>query len=119
MPGRTARFGRGVPADVGERIVGRFAACPSEHLTQPPGTAEETVPADTTGTAGTVDASGTAEAVTTGAAQTVRRAGAPPDEPLDLRRTAGLPVAKRAAAVLAGAAVVGLPVARIRRRRRT
>ncbi|MFE7815387.1 SRPBCC family protein [Streptomyces sp. NBRC 110035] len=122
VTGRPAQFGRGVLADVGEQIIGRFAACLSEQLTQPAGAAEEAAAADTTGTAGTAGtagASGAAEAVTTGAAQPLRHTGAPQDEPLDLLRAAGLPVAERAAAVLAGAAVVGLLVARICRRRRT
>ncbi|MFF0105844.1 SRPBCC family protein [Streptomyces hirsutus] len=108
VTGRPAQFGRGVLAEVGERIIGRFAACLSEQLTQPPGTAGGTGAADTS-----------EAAVATGAPQTVRRAEAPPEEPLDLLRTAGLPVAKRAAAALAGAVVLGLLVARIRRRRRT
>ncbi|MFD5657531.1 SRPBCC family protein [Streptomyces hirsutus] len=108
VTGRPAQFGRGVLAEVGERIIGRFAACLSEQLTQPPGTAGET------GAAATSEA-----AVVTGAPQAVRRAEAPPEEPLDLLRTAGLPVAKRAAAALAGAVVLGLLVARIRRRCRT
>ncbi|MFF3929011.1 SRPBCC family protein [Streptomyces hirsutus] len=108
VTGRPAQFGRGVLAEVGERIIGRFAACLSEQLTQPPGTAGET------------EAAATSEAaVATGAPQAVRRAEAPPEEPLDLLRTAGLPVAKRAAAVLAGAVVLGLLVARLRRRCRT
>ncbi|GAB2452804.1 hypothetical protein [Streptomyces incanus] len=110
VTGRPAQFGRGVPTEVGERIIGRFAACLSEQLTQPAGAA------DTTGTADAADTSGAA--VATGAAQAVRRAETPPDEPPGLLRTAGPPVAKRAAAVLAGAVVPGLPVARIRRRRR-
>ncbi|MER6150636.1 SRPBCC family protein [Streptomyces hirsutus] len=108
VTGRPAQFGRGVLAEVGERIIGRFAACLSEQLTQPPGTAGET------------EAAATSEAtVATGAPQAVRRAEAPPEEPLDLLRTAGLPVAKRAAAALAGAVVLGLLVARLRRRCRT
>ncbi|GAB2782930.1 hypothetical protein GCM10027073_14540 [Streptomyces chlorus] len=105
VTGRPAQFGRGVLAEVGERIIGRFAACLSEQLTQPAGAADA------------ADMSGAA--VATGAPQAARRAEAPPDEPLDLLRTAGLPVAKRAAAALAGAVVLGLLVARICRRRRT
>lgn len=108
VTGRPAQFGRGVLAEVGERVIGRFADCLSEQLTQSPGTVGETGAADTA-----------EAAAATGAPQAVRRAEAPPDEPLDLLRTAGLPVAKRAAAALAGAVVLGLLVARIRRRRRT
>lgn len=114
VTGRPAQFGRGVLAEVGERIIGRFAACLSEQLTQPPGAADTSGTVDTSGAADTSEA-----AVATGAPQAVRPAEAPPDEPLDLLRTAGLPVAKRAAAVLAGAVVLGLVVARICRRHRT
>jgi carbon monoxide dehydrogenase subunit G len=84
VTGRPAQFGRGVLAEVGDRLVGQFATCLSEKLTAstPPVTGEQ------------------------------------PDEPLDLFRTAGAPVAKRAGAV--GAVVVGVlvVVARVRRRRR-
>ncbi|WP_406723754.1 SRPBCC family protein [Streptomyces sp. GD-15H] len=105
VTGRPAQFGRGVLAEVGERIIGQFAACLSERLTEP---AEA---ADTTGTAGVADAAG--------AAQAGRRAEYPPDEPLDLLRTAGVPVAKRVAAALAGVVAVVVLISRIRRRRRT
>ncbi|MGW3679241.1 SRPBCC family protein [Streptomyces prasinus] len=122
VTGRPAQFGRGVLAEVGERLIGRFAACLSEQLTRPPEAAGETGAAggtSATGTAGETVAAGTpGAAVAAGAPQAVRSSGAPPDEPLDLLRTAGLPVAKRAAAVLAGAVVLGLLAARIRARRR-
>ncbi|MFC5955220.1 SRPBCC family protein [Streptomyces pratens] len=108
VTGRPAQFGRGVLAEVGERLIGRFAACLSEQLTQPPGTADETGAAGETGAA-----------VVAGAPQAVRQVEAPPDEPLDLLRTAGLPIAKRAAAALAGAVALGLLVAQIRRRHRS
>ncbi|MEF9908296.1 SRPBCC family protein [Streptomyces sp. P9-A2] len=120
VTGRPAQFGRGVLAEVGERLIGRFAACLSEQLTQPPGTADETGAADKTSAAGETGVAGeTGATVVAGAPQAVRRAEAPPDEPLDLLRTAGLPVAKRAAAVLAGAVALSLLVARIRRRHRS
>ncbi|GHH00422.1 SRPBCC family protein [Streptomyces lanatus] len=84
VTGRPAQFGRGVLAEVGDRLVGQFATCLSEKLT----------------------------------ASTPPVAGEQPDEPLDLFRTSGAPVAKRAAAM--GAVVVGVlvAVARVRRRRR-
>ncbi|MGW9493474.1 SRPBCC family protein [Streptomyces prasinus] len=122
VTGRPAQFGRGVLAEVGERLIGRFAACLSEQLTRPPEAAGDTGAAggiSATGAAGETVAAGTSGAAApAGAPQAVRRSGAPPDEPLDLLRTAGLPVAKRAAAVLAGAVVLGLLAARIRARRR-
>ncbi|GAA4080858.1 SRPBCC family protein [Streptomyces shaanxiensis] len=85
VTGRPAQFGRGVMAEVGDRLVGQFATCLSERLAEPAGRAAA--------------------------------ADEQPGEPLDLLRTAGVPVAKRAAAVVA--VVVGvLVVARVRKWRR-
>lgn len=83
VTGRPAQFGRGVLAEVGDRLVGRFAECLSERLAEP--------------------------------AVAVRE---PDERPIDLLRTAGVPVAKRAAVAAALAVVVVLAVTRIRRRRR-
>ncbi|MGW7205768.1 SRPBCC family protein [Streptomyces sp. NPDC054837] len=82
VTGRPAQFGRGVMAEVGDRIIGRFAQNLAEQLGDEP---QETPPPVV-------------------------------DEPLDLFRTAGVPVAKRAAA--AAAVVVALVVALRRWRRR-
>ncbi len=81
VTGRPAQFGRGVMAEVGDRIIGRFAQNLAEQLGDKP---QETPP--------------------------------PVDEPLDLVRTAGVPVAKRAA--VAAAVVVALVVALRQWRRR-
>ncbi|RPE46330.1 carbon monoxide dehydrogenase subunit G [Streptomyces sp. Ag109_O5-1] len=86
VTGRPAQFGRGVLAEVGDRLVGQFAACLAERLTERPQdepVLDEEEP-----------------------------------EPLDLLRTAGLPVAKRAATLLAVALLAWL-IARRQRRRRT
>ncbi|MGW2517005.1 SRPBCC family protein [Streptomyces sp. NPDC001617] len=88
VTGRPAQFGRGVMAEVGDRLVGQFAECLSQRLGEP-----EQAPAE-------------AEEEPTEA------------EPLDLLRTAGVPVAKRAAVGVAAVVVVALVVARVRRRRR-
>lgn len=32
VTGRPAQFGRGVPAEVGDRLTGQFARCPAERL---------------------------------------------------------------------------------------
>lgn len=85
VTGRPAQFGRGVMAEVGDRLVGQFAACLSERLAEPTGSAAVTEEQ--------------------------------PEEPLDLLRTAGVPVAKRAGAVVAVVVAV-LVVARVRRWRR-
>ncbi|MFF7071808.1 SRPBCC family protein [Streptomyces pseudovenezuelae] len=92
VTGRPAQFGRGVLAEVGDRLVGRFSACLAERL----GEREEAPEA----------------------ARTAEGAEEADDEPLDLLRALGVPVAKRAAAALAAAAVVVVVVTRIRRRRR-
>ncbi|MEU6372340.1 SRPBCC family protein [Streptomyces sp. NPDC046909] len=90
VTGRPAQFGRGVMAEVGDRIIGQFARNLAEQLGEKPreealeGTREETPPVE---------------------------------EPLDLFRAAGVPVAKRAA--VAGVLVVALVLAvrRLVRRR--
>ncbi|KUO18255.1 SRPBCC family protein [Streptomyces dysideae] len=84
VTGRPAQFGRGVLAEVGDRLVGQFAECLSERLAE--------------------------------------RAEAEPhqmDEPLDLLRTAGVPVGKRAAVVGAAVVVVLVVATRVRRWRRS
>jgi len=86
VTGRPAQFGRGVLAEVGDRLVTQFASCLAERLAErPPG---ESVPVEEE------------------------------PEPLDLLRAAGLPVAKRAAGLLA-VALLAWVMARLQRRRRT
>ncbi|MFI9802801.1 SRPBCC family protein [Streptomyces sp. NPDC052301] len=97
VTGRPAQFGRGVLAEVGDRLVGQFADCLAERLTErAPAAGEEPERADAT---------------------------EPPareePEPLDLLRTAGLPVAKRAAAVAAVVAVLAGVAVCLRRKRRS
>ncbi|TXS43134.1 carbon monoxide dehydrogenase [Streptomyces sp. uw30] len=83
VTGRPAQFGRGVMAEVGDRLVGQFAACLSERPAEP-----------------AVGAAAVGEDE--------------PQEPLDLLRSAAVPVVKRAGALVA--VVLGvLVVARLRR----
>jgi uncharacterized protein len=84
VTGRPAQFGRGVMAEVGDRLVGQFAQCLSERLAEP------------------------AQAVAEQSADT---------EPLDLFRTAGVPVAKRAAVCVGAVVLVAVVVLGLRRRR--
>ncbi|MGW7522218.1 SRPBCC family protein [Streptomyces sp. NPDC054783] len=87
VTGRPAQFGRGVLAEVGDRLVGQFASCLADRLSEPtPATEEPPQPWDE-------------------------------PEPLDLLRTAGLPVAERAAMV-AAVAVLAWAAARLLRRGR-
>ncbi|MCX4854736.1 SRPBCC family protein [Streptomyces canus] len=96
VTGRPAQFGRGVMAEVGDRLVGQFARCLAERLGEP-----ERVP----GRLGEPET----------APEPVRPAQEPDDEPLDLLRAIGVPVAKRAGAALVAAAVVVVATIRIRR----
>ncbi|MEU4130076.1 SRPBCC family protein [Streptomyces wuyuanensis] len=117
VTGRPAQIGRGVMAEVGDRLVGRFADCLSEELVRTPGAAAGTGAAAGAGTA--------EEAVAAepgGPSAPAARADAGPAgaaEPIDLVRTAGLPVARRIvpAALAAGAAAAAVAVI-VRRRRR-
>jgi uncharacterized protein len=91
VTGRPAQFGRGVLAEVGDRLVGQFATCLADRLGErapTPAAAEE---------------------------QPQRRDESEP-EPLDLLRTAGLPVAKRAAGPAAALAVLAWVAVRLWRR---
>ncbi|WP_407562661.1 SRPBCC family protein [Streptomyces sp. 184] len=124
ITGRPAQFGRGVLAEVGDRLVGQFAEClagkladggPQADTGVGPGPEPEPEPEGAKAAARTAATTG-ADA---GAGAAVRPA-APETAPLDLVRTAGVPVAKRAAAGTAAAAAlaaVALAVRRLRRRR--
>ncbi|MER6352524.1 SRPBCC family protein [Streptomyces sp. NPDC001634] len=98
VTGRPAQFGRGVLAEVGDKLVGQFAARLAHQL-DGQGTAERAEP----------------EPAAAPAAEQARPAAA---EPIDLLRTAGAPVAKRLAGAAAAAVVAGLVFLRVRRFRR-
>ncbi|MER5532691.1 SRPBCC family protein [Streptomyces mirabilis] len=97
VTGRPAQFGRGVMAEVGDKLVGQFAECLARRLEEP---TERTEPPEP------VEPFPSAQPV-----QPVQ-----PVEPIDLLRTAGPPVAKRVAVVVA-TAVLALVFVRIRRHR--
>jgi carbon monoxide dehydrogenase subunit G len=90
VTGRPAQFGRGVLAEVGDRLVGQFASCLAERLAEP--------------------------APTPAAEEQPQQWEEPGPEPLDLLRTAGLPVAKRAAGLVAALALLTWVAARLLRR---
>lgn len=141
VTGRPAQIGRGVIAEVGDKLVGRFADCLAERLAGAPGAGAAGTGAGRTGPAeaGTGAEPPAAGAVTSGEAAApgasgpatpsaaVAETGGPPApaaqdrnaEPIDLVRTAGLPVARRIvpAALAAGAAAAAVAVV-LRRRRR-
>ncbi|MGW7370107.1 SRPBCC family protein [Streptomyces sp. NPDC054841] len=97
VTGRPAQFGRGVLAEVGDKLVGRFADCLTEKLAEsaagPDGA--PVPPRD--------------EAAETGPAEA---------EPIDLVRAAGFPVAKRAVVAALVAGLVAALIAVLLRRRR-
>jgi uncharacterized protein len=112
ITGRPAQFGRGVMADVGDKLVGQFADCVSRQLAS--GESSASAPAGAAeGAATSPDRAeaGSAEPAVFG------RTGWYEAEPIDLLRTAGVPVAKRAAVVLVVAALAALTVILIRRKR--
>ena len=96
VTGRPAQFGRGVLAEVGDRLVGQFADCLASRLAERPAPAGEE------------------EAAPESPRAEPRAAEEPPA--LDLLRTAGVPLAKRAAPVAAAVAALVLVVLRLRRR---
>ena len=103
VTGKPAQFGRGVLADVSAKLVDQFAACLSEEIRA--GTPVAAAPA--------VDGVPAGDGVP--AAPPPRPAVRPPAEAIDLLGTAGAPVLKRLAPVLAVVLAVLLLVRRLRR----
>ncbi|AKH86015.1 hypothetical protein AA958_31635 [Streptomyces sp. CNQ-509] len=122
VTGRPAQFGRGVLAEVGDRLVGRFAECLAGKLADGGAEVATDAATDADGAdagAGAVRGPGAEPASGLAPAVPAVETSAPGTEPLDLVRTAGVPVAKRAAAgaaVAAALAAVALAVRRARRR---
>ncbi|SDN14859.1 SRPBCC family protein [Streptomyces wuyuanensis] len=132
VTGRPAQIGRGVMAEVGDKLVGRFADCLAGELVRTPGAEAGTGTAAGEGRAAGATAAaepggpsappgGTSAEVEPGGPAPAARAEAGPAgaaAPIDLVRTAGLPVARRIvpAALAAGAAAAAVAVI-VRRRR--
>ena len=115
ITGKPAQFGRGVMADVGAKLLGQFADCLSGTLAgeaDPPPSPAAAQPA--------TPAAGQAGAAATPAPAAVLDAPAPREtaDAIDLLGTAGIPVLKRLAPVLAAIAVIALLLAVLRHRRR-
>jgi len=111
VTGKPAQFGRGVLADVSAKLVDQFSACLSEEIQA--GTPVVAAAAQNGAAAGAAGAAGPAGPAGTAAPRpaTVR----PPAEAIDLLGTAGAPVLKRLAPVLAGLVALVLLVRRLRR----
>lgn len=110
VTGKPAQFGRGVLADVSGKLVGQFAACLADEIRA--GSAS-TAPSssDTPLFAAVADEMGAPEGVQPSPPAAPRK----PAEAIDLLGTAGAPVFKRLAPVLAGLVVLLLLVRRLRR----
>jgi uncharacterized protein len=107
VTGKPAQFGRGVMADVGEKIIERFAANLQDELEQDG--ASEAAPE------GRVADSGTAGDVPSGPRTVAARP--PRDDALDLMQVAGGATARRLAPVVAAAVAIVLLIMWRRRRR--
>lgn len=105
ITGKPAQFGRGVMADVGNKLIGEFADCLASELAGPPTPAEEPEPA-----------AAPAAAPTAAPAEEPAARARPTAESIDLFDVAGASVAKRAAPVVAALAVLAVVVWLIRRR---
>ena len=133
ITGKPAQFGRGVMAEVGNKLLGRFADCLADELTG--GSAEavaEPAPDPAPASSGPAASSSAAEpaaavvAATTGTPSPAARPAPPPtpissrrpavDDTVDLLDVAGGPVLKRLAPVAIGAVVL-LVLWRLLRRR--
>ena len=106
ITGKPAQFGRGVLVDVSAKLVDQFAACLGEEIQA--GTPAAAAPEPSTSAADRPDA--IAPPAPSPTPRPVRAA-----EPIDLLGTAGAPVLKRLAPVLAGLVLLLLLVRRLRR----
>jgi carbon monoxide dehydrogenase subunit G len=122
ITGKPAQFGRGVINDVANKIIGQFAACVADKLTEdtPEAPAAEGEPAaEATPTVAPASTNGAAVS-TSNVPTTTTPTPKPPMrsdvDAIDLLDTAGAPVLKRLAPVLGGALLL-LIVLAIRRNR--
>ena len=110
ITGRPAQFGRGVMAEVGNKLLGKFADCLAGELSSggaDAAAAPETAASTTTAPSAAAATAESSTASATSAWQSADPAAAPQplteSEPIDLLDTAGLPVLKRLAPLLLGA----------------
>ncbi|HTW19906.1 MAG TPA: SRPBCC family protein [Mycobacteriales bacterium] len=123
ITGKPAQFGRGVMAEISGKLIGQFAACLAEKISaDAPAAAGSSTPADPASDAASSSPAldgdpqpspeGSAHSSATSTATPLRpvpEAGArPTPEAIDLLDTAGLPILKRVAPLLAGLFVLYL-----------
>lgn len=129
ITGKVAQFGRGVLADVSEKLLGQFVANLESTVLSPEGPTAATTPKAATGeepgAGGTAEESsggdGTANGASGEAPPGVRKIESVPAEPVDLLDVAGSSVMQRLAPILAAASVllvVRILISSMRRRRR-
>ena len=102
ITGRVAQFGRGVLAEVSAKLLDQFVENLETTVLVDPAAASAAAAADPEPAAEEAPAANDAPAVPTGAVRTIDR---PEPEPVDLLETAGTPVARRVAPILAIIAV--------------
>jgi hypothetical protein len=128
VTGKPAQFGRGVMADIGNKLIGQFADCLAGRLATggaaAGGADSAAPPAATEGSAGPASAvaaagspSVAAAGSTTGAGPTSAGGAAPAEspetEPIDLLASAGPAIAKRVVPVVLGLVVVLIVLRRL------
>jgi uncharacterized protein len=123
VTGKPAQFGRGVMSDVGAKLLGQFADCLADRLAGKPEPAAAAAQTDAALGQTPAEAAGTAPAAGSAPAAVLEAPASPPpprptSDEIDLIGTAGIPVLKRAAPVLAAIAVIALLLIVIRRRLR-
>ncbi|WP_214109447.1 SRPBCC family protein [Acrocarpospora catenulata] len=120
VTGRPAQFGRGVMADVGSRLIDKFAGNLAALLQEQPQEPEQLPPAEEPHRHLTAVPSPPEESLSREAhpAGTMRTSRTPDEEALDLLEIAGAPVLRRLAPVLAAAGVLAVVIWLIRRSRR-
>jgi carbon monoxide dehydrogenase subunit G len=114
ITGRPAQFGRGVMAEVGNKLLGRFADCLAGELGSDPTAAAESgvaaaavaQPAPAPVPAPTAEPRPAPSPVPSPARSAAPWPRPADDEPIDLVATAGLPVLKRLAPLVAGLLVL-------------
>jgi carbon monoxide dehydrogenase subunit G len=116
LSGKVAQFGRGVLADVSEKLMGEFQLCLEGKLaagtTGGAAGGNGAEAADATGATGDATAAAASPAASTGP----RRIEMPEPEPVDLLETAGAPVMKRLIPVVIVVLVLVFLLTRRRRR---
>ena len=125
ISGKVAQFGRGMLAEVSEKLLGQFVQqLESNVLAGPTGNGADATGSAPAGSGGgdatteTAETTGESETAEAAAPPRVRAIDSPDAEPVDIMQAAGGSVAKRATPIILGLIAL-LVVLRLRRRRRS